>query len=244
MLHLFLLCAALMLGPSLLSAQQDTRPEKALCVVCALKDGETDFEKVKAHSEHAGKTYYFCSADCKAEFDADPAGYLPPELPRPAPPAVVETLTGESVALQDFVGQWVLLDFWATWCAPCVNMMPKLQKLYETHAEAGLVVLGVSIDDDKDRIRKIKRFVDKVDVSYPIFSDAKEQPAWDMFRVKVLPAAFLIDPKGQVVAQWTGKFDHKHVEQEVASRMLGQQERQSQNDAADQVVPGQAAPGR
>jgi peroxiredoxin len=223
-----LFCVALLLGPLRLSAQEDARPERALCVVCALKDGETEFEKVKAHSEHAGKAYYFCSAGCKEEFDADPAGYLPPELPRPAPKMVVETLAGESVSLQDYEGQWVLLDFWATWCTPCVKMMPKLQKLYEAYADAGLVVLGVSIDDDKARIKKIKRFVDKVDVSYPIFSDAKEQPAWDAFSVKVLPTAFLIDPNGQIVAQWIGKIDHKLVEEEVATRMLPQEEMQSQ----------------
>jgi len=223
-----LFCVALLLGPLRLSAQEDARPERALCVVCALKDGETEFEKVKAHSEHAGKAYYFCSAGCKEEFDADPAGYLPPELPRPAPKMVVETLAGESVSLQDYEGQWVLLDFWATWCTPCVKMMPKLQKLYEAYADAGLVVLGVSIDDDKARIKKIKRFVDKVDVLYPIFSDAKEQPAWDAFSVKVLPTAFLIDPNGQIVAQWIGKIDHKLVEEEVATRMLPQEEMQSQ----------------
>jgi len=223
-----LLYVALLLGPLRLSAQEDARPERALCVVCALKDGETEFEKVKAHSEHAGTPYYFCSADCKAEFDADPAGYLPPKLPRPAPNMVVETLAGESVSLQNFGGQWVLLDFWATWCTPCVKIMPKLQKLYEAYADAGLVVLGVSIDDDEARIKKIKRFVDKVDVSYPIFSDAKEQPAWDAFSVKVLPTAFLIDPNGQVVAQWIGKIDHRQIEEEVASRVLRQEEMQSQ----------------
>jgi peroxiredoxin len=222
--YLHLLFAVFLLGPSLLSAQEDVRPEKALCVVCALKDGETESEKVKAFSEHAGKAYYFCSQDCKEEFDADPAGYLPPELPRPAPAMIVETLAGESVALQDFKGQWVLLDFWATWCKPCIKMMPKLQELYEAYADTGFVVLGVSIDDDEARIKKIERFVKKVGVSYPIFSDAKQEQAWHMFNVKVLPAAFLIDPKGQVVAQWRGKIDHKQIEEEVARRMAPQEE--------------------
>ena len=224
----FLFFAALLLGPSLLPAEEEARPKKALCVVCALKEGETEFEKVKAHSEHEGKAYYFCSVDCKEEFDTDPAGYMPPQLPRPAPAMVVETLVGEDVALQDFTGQWVLLDFWATWCTPCIEMMPKLQKLSDAYADKGLVVLGVSIDDDEDRIKKIERFVKKVGVSYAIFSDAKENPAWHMLKVKVLPAAFLIDPDGQVVAQWTGTIDHKKVEDEVAARVAPQGEAASQ----------------
>jgi len=219
--------ATFLLAPSLLPAYEAPLPEKALCVVCALKSGESEFEKVNAHSDHEGKAYYFCSAGCKEEFDADPAGYLPPKLPRPAPAMVVETLAGESVTLQDYKGQWVLLDFWATWCKPCIKMMPKLQKLYEAYADTGLVVLGVSIDDDKARIKKIERFVKKVDVSYPIFSDAKEEPAWHMFNVKVLPAAFLIDPNGQIVAQWTGKIDHKQVEEEVAVRMAPQKKKKN-----------------
>jgi thiol-disulfide isomerase/thioredoxin len=218
-----LLFAALLLSPSLgLAEEKAIHPPKALCVVCALKGGETEFEKVKAHSEHDGKAYYFCSADCKKEFDSDPAGYLPPQLPRPAPEMVVETLSGESVALQDFKGRWVLLDFWATWCKPCIKMMPKLQQLSEAYADKGLVVIGVSIDDDAARIKKIERFIKKVGVSYPIFSDAKQDPAWLMFNVKVLPALFLIDDKGQVVAQWTGNIDHDQVRVEVAGRMARQ----------------------
>jgi peroxiredoxin len=225
--YFHLILATFLLAPSLLPADEAPLPEKALCVVCALKSGESEFEKVNAHSDHEGKAYYFCSAGCKEEFDADPAGYLPPKLPRPAPAMVVETLAGESVTLQDYKGQWVLLDFWATWCKPCIKMMPKLQKLYEAYADTGLVVLGVSIDDDKARIKKIERFVKKVDVSYPIFSDAKEEPAWHMFNVKVLPAAFLIDPNGQIVAQWTGKIDHKQVEEEVAVRMAPQKKKKN-----------------
>ena len=228
MSYFYLLCALYFLSPSLLQAEQGAIPEKALCVVCALKEGQTEFEKVRAHSNHEGKAYYFCSDGCKEEFDLDPAGYLPPQLPRPAPAMVVETLAGEDVALENFKGQWVLLDFWATWCKPCVEMMPELQKLSETYADKGLVVLGVSIDEDKNRIKKIERFVDKVGVSYPIFSDAKQAPAWHMFNVKVLPSLFLIDQDGQIVAQWIGKIDHKKVQDEVASRMAHQEEAKNQ----------------
>ena len=80
-------------------------PAKALCSVCALKGGETELEKVKAHSEHDGKAYYFCSENCKKEFDSDPVAYLPPAFPRPAPACVVEMLEGGDKALGGFAGQ-------------------------------------------------------------------------------------------------------------------------------------------
>jgi len=198
----------------------DQIPEKALCSVCAVKGGETEAEKVRAHSEHDGQAYYFCSADCKIEFDSDPSAYLPPVFPRPAPAFVVETLEGRDRALGDFRGKVVLVDFWATWCKPCLKVMPRLQKLHNALSAEGFEVLGVSIDEDEDRVVKIKKMVDKLDISYPVSLDAKQTPAWHQFKVKAIPAMYLLDREGQIVAQWTGKIDYEDVEKE-ALRLLG-----------------------
>ena len=190
-------------------------PDKALCSVCALKGGETEEEKVKGHSQYDGQAYYFCSKECKVEFDSDPVAYLPPVFPRPAPASVIEMLQGGDKALVDFKGQVVLIDYWATWCKPCLKTMPRLQKLYDAYSEKGLEVLGVSIDEDKDRIKKIRKMIGKLDISYPIFVDAKETPAWHQFKVKAIPAMYLLDRENLIVAQWTGKIDYEEVEQEV-----------------------------
>ncbi len=218
MRYFYLLCTILLFDPAILIAQKQQVPDKALCVVCALK-GETEPEKVKAHKEHDGKTYYFCSKNCKEEFDADPVAYLPPQLPRPAPGFVVETLDGSSASLKDFENKIVLLDFWATWCKPCLENMPCLQQLYNSYSDKGFVVLGISIDEGEDRVKKIKKFIDKAGISYPIFSDAKHTPAWHIFKVKAIPALFLIDGNKQVVAQWTGKIDHNQIKNEVINRV-------------------------
>ena len=196
-------------------------PDKALCSVCALKGGETELEKVKAHSEHDGKAYYFCSENCKIEFDSDPLAYLPPVFPRPAPAFVVEMLEGGDQALGDLQGKVVLVDFWATWCKPCLETMPRLQKLYSAYSDKSFDVLGVSIDEDEDedRVKKIKEMVDKMDISYPIFIDAKQTPAWYQFKVKAIPAMYLLDGESQIVAQWTGKIDYEEVEKEVLRRL-------------------------
>ena len=209
----------IVLASSVSLAAEAQIPDKALCSVCALKAGETELEKVKGHSEHDGKMYYFCSEDCKMEFDLDPAAYLPPVFPRPAPAFVVETLEGGDKALGDLNGKIVLVDFWATWCKPCLETMPRLQQLYSAFSDKGVEVLGVSIDEDKDRGRKIKKMVEKMDITYPIFVDAKQTPAWHQFKVKAIPAMFLLDRDGQIVAQWVGKIDHEDVEKEVSSRL-------------------------
>ena len=193
--------------------------DKALCTVCVVRGGETEAEKVRAHSEHDGQSYYFCSEDCKIEFDLDPSAYVPPVFPRAAPAFVVETLEGRDTTLADFSGKVVLVDFWATWCKPCLKAMPRLQKLYTALAAEGFEVLGVSIDEDEDRVKKIKRMVDKLDISYPVSLDAKQTPAWHQFKVKAIPAMYLLDRESQIVAQWTGKIDYEEVEKEVLRRL-------------------------
>ena len=194
-------------------------PDKALCTVCALRGGETELEKVKAHSEHDGKAYYFCSEECKVEFDSDPVAYLPPVFPRPAPDCVVEMLDGEDMALEDMKGRVVLVDFWATWCKPCLETMPRLQELHGAYSDRGFDVWGVSIDEEKNRVRKIRRMVGKLEITYPIFVDAKETPAWYQFKVKAIPSMYLLDGESRIVAQWTGKIDYEEVEKEVLKQL-------------------------
>ena len=84
--------------------------------------------------------------------------------------------------------------------------MPRLQDLYNAYSAKGFDVLGVSIDEGKDRVEKIKKMVDKLDISYPISVDAKETPAWHQFKVKAIPAMYLLDKENQIVAQWVGKY--------------------------------------
>ncbi len=191
-------------------------PDKALCNVCALKGGETELEKVRAHSEYDGKAYFFCSKNCKKEFDSDPIAFLPPVFPRPAPSFVVETLEGAERALADLKGKVVLLDFWATWCEPCLETMPRLQKLHSANVGKGFEVYGVSIDEDKNRVDKIRKMINKLGISYPTFVDAKPTPAWYRFKVRAIPAMYLLDRQSRIVAQWTGKIDFEDVEKEVS----------------------------
>jgi len=119
-----------------------------------------------------------------------------------APDFTTEDLAGKPVKLSDYKGKVVVLDFWATWCAPCRKSMPELQTLHERFAAQGLTVLGISIDEKADA--KVRRFVTAQRFTYPIAIDEAKDPAWQAYRVKSVPAAFLIDRAGRVVAQWIG----------------------------------------
>ena len=173
-----------------------------LCMVCQVKHGEAELEPVKATRTHDGKSYGFCSEKCAEDFAADPIAYLPPVFPRPAPGFALTDLAGDSVTLESLKGRVVLLDFWATWCAPCRKSMPELQALHARHQARGLTVLGVSIDEKSDS--KVRKYVKDKGFSYPIAIDSAKQPAWQAYRVKSIPAAWLIDRDGNIVAQWTG----------------------------------------
>jgi len=191
-----LLLGVMATGPALAA------PKQAVCVVCQLHSGEAELEDVKATRTHEGREYGFCSLKCAKTFDADPAAFVPPVLPRSAPAFSLKDMNGGPISNESLKGRVVLLDFWATWCAPCLKSMPELQALHAKYAERGFAVVGISIDEGGPA--KVKKFIGAKRITYPIAMDAAKDPAWDAFRVKAVPAAYLLDREGRIVAQWTG----------------------------------------
>ena len=203
--------AALLVMASLGMEDASASAAKASCLVCKVTKGEADEEPVKAARTYEGKQYGFCSEKCAQAFAADPIAYLPPTFPREAPLFDLKDLAGKPLSSESLRGQVVLLDFWATWCVPWRKSMPELQALHQKYAERGFSVVGVSIDEGDPA--KVKKFVGSKKLSYPIAMDSAQNPAWEAFRVKAVPAAYLIDREGRIVAQWTGApADVKQVE--------------------------------
>ena len=177
--------------------------DKALCPVCVTLEGAREVEAVHAWRTYEGTRYGLCSKECARKFDADPAAYMVRSLPRPAPPFAATGFDGKPVDLAGLAGKVVLLDYWATWCAPCRRSMPELERLHQAYARKGLVVLGVSVDDPPAH-KKAKNLVKSKKYGYRFAFDRSDAPSWPEWGVQAIPAAFLIDRKGQIVAQWTG----------------------------------------
>jgi len=210
-----LIAALLLVAPLLAPLAVSAAAREAICHVCHVREGTAHPEPVRATRTHEGVEYGFCSEKCAREFAADPVAFLPPVFPRPAPAFELRDLAGNDVTLENLRGRVVLLDFWATWCAPCLKTMPELEALHRRHRERGLTVLGVSIDEGG--AERVKRFAKARKVTYPIAIDSADSPAWHDYRVKVVPAAFLIDREGRIVAQWTGSgVDAKALEAKLA----------------------------
>lgn len=189
-------------------------PKTAACVVCSANGERDGAEKAAAGVRYKGKAYYFCDKSEVAKFKADPEAYMPPILPRPAPEKLGVKLEGEPVTLADFKDKVVLVDFWATWCVPCVKSMPDLQKLQEKYAEKGLSVVGISLDEKG--AEKVKPFLSKKKFTYTMLLDKDTaHPTWKAFGVHGIPALFLINKEGILVQQWIGKVEITEVKKAV-----------------------------
>ncbi|WP_394794998.1 redoxin domain-containing protein [Armatimonas sp.] len=184
-------------------------PAKALCLICS-QSGEGE-EKPAGAASYKGKTYYFCNTGEIERFLKDPEAFIPAPVPRPAPPFALKTPTGETVTLESpaLRGKLMLVDFWATWCVPCVKAMPELQKLQAKYAGKGFTVIGISLDGEG--AKKVVPFLakSKTKFTYPILLNG--ETIWQAWGVKSVPSVLLVKD-GQILKHWSGQIDVKEIE--------------------------------
>lgn len=120
---------------------------------------------------------------------------------KPAPDFRLPLLDGTEFRLADHTGQVVLIDFWATWCGPCVKAMPSMQKLYETFRERGVVVVGVS-SDGVTKKGAVAKLVEKMKLTYPI--GVATNAVNDDYFVRAIPNLILIGRDGTVQGRHIG----------------------------------------
>jgi len=122
---------------------------------------------------------------------------------------------GKVHRLDDYKGKWVLVNFWATWCPPCLEEMPALQQLHETRKD--LVVIGIAMEyQDKEYV---KQFADDLLVTFPIVLGDNKIAA-QIGKVPGLPTTYLYNPEGRVVAQNVGALTREAVERYIDSKVV------------------------
>jgi peroxiredoxin len=117
------------------------------------------------------------------------------KIGQPAPPFTLRSPDGEVIRLKDFVGQPLLINFWATWCPPCRFEMPLLQDTYEKYRDQGLVVLGVDVQEGPELV---KPFLEQYGLTFPVALD-RSGAVSSAYRVMGLPTTVFVDRDGVVV---------------------------------------------
>jgi peroxiredoxin len=136
--------------------------------------------------------------------------------PADAACTLTTTGTGDSLRLKDYKGKVVVVDFWGTFCEPCKKSFPKLQDLYARHRSDGLVILGVSEDDEKDGIREfVKLYGAKFDTCWD--TDHKTAVA---FNPSTMPSSYVVDKKGAVRFVHQGYHDGEEADIEAQVKEL------------------------
>ena len=118
----------------------------------------------------------------------------------PSPEFSLTTPEGKKLSLKDFRGKIVLLNFWASWCMPCREEMPAMEKLYQEYKEKNFVILAVAV---KDRKQDAIDFAKELKITYPIALDPEAQVG-SLYGAWGLPSTYIIGPKGEGLARGWG----------------------------------------
>lgn len=113
---------------------------------------------------------------------------------RPASDFALRSLSEQNIRLSEQLGEVVVLNFWATWCGPCRQEMPLLDGIYAKYRRAGLVLLGITIDQD---VQQAAEMATTLGVSYPVLLDVRNEVA-KAYELGTLPLTVLIDREGTV----------------------------------------------
>ena len=139
---------------------------------------------------------------------APAAGRLAPDFTR-------KTLDGKPLHLASYRGKVVLLNFWATWCGPCMAEMPKFSAWQTKYGAQGLQVLGISMDDDQAPVTKVNR---KLQLSYPV-AMGDEHLGEQYGGVLGLPISYLIGRDGKVIERYQGQTNLDQMEKQITAAL-------------------------
>lgn len=130
-----------------------------------------------------------------------------------APDFGLTTLEGEGVKLSDYKGQPVILNFWATWCAPCRVEMPELEDTYQAHKDDGLVILALNREEAPEVVKEY--FVDEMGLSFTALLDETGAVA-ESYGVFNMPTTYFVSPEGEVKVIHRGPMNRELIEDYLA----------------------------
>ena len=119
-------------------------------------------------------------------------------------------VNGSKVNLNQYQGSWLVVNYWATWCPPCIAEMPELQSFHDEHVDKGAMVIGINAENISKQ--QLMTFLDDYFITYPNFVAGPTQQS-ELGLIPGLPTTFMVSPKGEVVARQVGPVTREMIEQ-------------------------------
>ncbi|MNI73576.1 Thiol-disulfide oxidoreductase ResA [compost metagenome] len=139
------------------------------------------------------------------------SGNEKPRIGDKAPAVKLLGLDGQVHTLDDYKGNAIVINFWATWCTYCVKEMPALQQQWEKWRDQGVVILGVNTGED---VMTVQNFTEQMDVDFPILYDSDNE-AVVRYGVVPMPTTFFVDKKGKIVSIHEGELDLTTLDDQI-----------------------------